>query len=77
MTGAVWMQNIAFLMFAAFWLQGLAIVHWLNGQGLLPVFALVAVYVLLLLINVLLAVPLAVLGYIDAWFHFRRVRSAQ
>lgn len=77
LTGAVWMQNIAFLMFAAFWLQGLAIVHWLNGQGLLPGFALVAVYVLLLLINVLLAVPLAVLGYIDAWFHFRRVRSAQ
>ncbi len=77
LTSVVWIQNIAFLMFAVFWLQGLAIVHWLNGEGLLPVFALVAVYVLLLLLNVLLAMALAVLGYVDAWFHFRRVRPAQ
>lgn len=77
LTSAVWIQNIAFLMFAVFWLQGLAIVHWLNGEGLLPVFALVAVYVLLLLLNVLLVMALAVLGYVDAWFHFRRVRQAK
>jgi hypothetical protein len=77
LTGVVWIQNVAFLMFAVFWLQGLAIVHWLKGAGLLPVFALVAVYVLLLLLNVLLAIALAVLGYIDAWFHVRRVRPAR
>lgn len=77
LTGAVWIQNIAFLMFAVFWFQGLAIVHWLKGEGILPVFALVAVYALLLLLNVLLAMALAVLGYIDAWFHVRRVRRAQ
>ncbi len=77
LTGAAWIQNIAFLMFAVFWLQGLAIVHWLKGEGLLPVFALVAVYVLLLVLNVLLAMALAALGYIDAWFHVRRVRTAQ
>ena len=77
LTSAVWIQNVAFLMFAVFWLQGLAIVHWLKGEGLLPVFALVAVYVLLLVLNVLLAMALAALGYIDAWFHVRRVRTAQ
>ncbi len=77
LTSAVWIQNVAFLMFAVFWLQGLAIVHWLNGEGLLPVFALIAVYVLLLLLNVLLVMALAVLGYVDAWFHFRRVRLAK
>ena len=77
LTGAVWIQNIAFLMFAVFWFQGLAIVHWLKGEGFLPVFALVAVYALLLVLNVLFAMALAVLGYIDAWFHVRRVRRAQ
>ena len=68
---------IAFLMFAVFWFQGLAIVHWLKGEGFLPVFALVAVYALLLVLNVLFVMALAVLGYIDTWFHVRRVRRAQ
>ncbi len=69
---AAWLQNIAFVMFVMFWVQGLAIVHWLHGQGMLPLAALVAVYALLPFLQVLLMTALAVFGYTDAWFNFRR-----
>ncbi len=69
---AAWLQNIAFVMFVMFWVQGLAIVHWLHGQGMLPLAALVAVYALLPFLQVLLMTVLAVFGYTDAWFDFRR-----
>ena len=65
-------QNVAFVLFVTFWLQGLAIVHWLQGEGFLPVGAVVAVYVLLPLLQVLLITVLAVLGFTDAWFGYRR-----
>ena len=77
LSGAVWLQNIAFVMFAIFWLQGLAIVHWLHGERLLPTFGVIAVYVLAPFLNVVLMMGLAVTGYIDAWFGFRRRRVAQ
>lgn len=67
-----WVQNLAFVVFVVFWLQGLAIVHWLHAQGVLPLAALVAVYVLLPILQVLLMTALAVFGYLDAWFGFRR-----
>lgn len=69
---AAWIQNIAFVMFVMFWMQGLAIVHWLRGQGMLPLAALIAVYALLPFLQVLLMTALAVFGYTDAWFGFRR-----
>ena len=68
---APWMRNVAFVAFAAFWLQGLAILHWLYGARRLPVAILVMVYALLPVLNVLLVVGLAVTGYMDAWFDFR------
>ncbi len=77
LSGAVWLQNVAFVMFAVFWLQGLAIVHWLHGEGHLPVFGLVAVYVLMPFLNVILLMGLAVTGYIDAWFGFRRIAAVR
>jgi hypothetical protein len=55
-TGAVWLQNTAFVVFAVFWLQVLVIAYALT---LVP------------FVNVLLVVSLAVLGYTDAWFDFR------
>lgn len=67
-----WLQNVAFVLFVMFWVQGLAIVHWLHGQGMLPLAALIAVYVLLPFLQVLLMTALAVFGYTDAWFEFRR-----
>lgn len=70
--GAAWLQNIAFIMFAMFMMQGLAIMHWLRGAGYLPGFALVSVYVLLPFLQVLLVMVLALIGYSDAWFGFRR-----
>jgi hypothetical protein len=76
LSGAIWLQNIAFVMFLVFWLQGLAIVHWLYGEGHLPVFGVVAVYVLMPFLNVILLMGLAILGYVDTWFRMRRVRAA-
>jgi hypothetical protein len=67
-----WIQNLAFVMFVFFWIQGLAIVHWLHAEGVLPVAALVAVYILLPFLQILLMALLAVLGYTDAWFNIRR-----
>ena len=72
LTGAAWLQNIAFVMFAIFWLQGLAIVHWVHAAGILPGFAVAMVYVLMLPLSALVVVGLAVVGYIDAWFDLRR-----
>lgn len=74
---AAWLQNIAFVLFAVFWMQGLAIVHWLHGRGILPAFAVVMVYVLMLPLSAVVVVALAVVGYIDAWFRLRdRVPAA-
>jgi hypothetical protein len=72
---AAWLQNIAFFMFLVFWLQGLAVVHWLYGEGHLPAFGVIAVYVLMPILNVILLMGLAVLGYIDTWFRLRRPRT--
>jgi len=71
LTGWAWMQNLGFVAFAVFWLQGLAILHWLHAAGRLPFFAVAAVYALLPFLNVLLVISLAVVGYMDAWFDFR------
>jgi uncharacterized protein YybS (DUF2232 family) len=69
--GVPWMQNVAFVVFAVFWLQGLAVLHWLHAEGRLPVFVLVIVYALVPVLNVLLVFALAATGYTDAWFDFR------
>lgn len=77
-SGTGWLQDTAFVMFAVFWLQGLALVHWMHGQSLLPLFAVVGVYVLMLLpvLSAMMLTALAVTGYIDAWFRLRRLRPA-
>ena len=68
-------QNIAFVLFLVFWLQGLAVVHWMHGAGKLPVFGVIAVYVLMPFLNIILLMALAVVGYIDTWFRLRRPRA--
>jgi hypothetical protein len=77
LTGAVWLQNLAFVSFAVFWLQGLAIVHWLHAQGRLPVLVLIVVYALIPLLNAVFVLALAVTGYADAWFGFRSRKPAR
>ena len=69
---AAWLKNVAPVMFVIFWLQGLAIVHYMHAQQLIPIHALVAVYVLVPLLQVLMVTVLAIVGYMDAWFDFRR-----
>ena len=80
---AIWIQSIAFVLFAVFWLQGAALVHWLRASGFVPVIAVFAVYILtilsLVIVNLQYMIPLlAVLGYTDAWFRYRhRVTKQQ
>lgn len=71
---ATWLQNFAFVLFAAFMMQGLAIAHWLRAAKGLPVVVLVSVYVLVLVpvLQALPAIVLALIGYLDAWFDIRR-----
>ena len=66
-----WLSNVAFIVFVMFMMQGLAIVHWLHGEGILPIFAVVSVYVLMPFLQVLLVIVLAMIGYTDAWIGFR------
>ena len=76
--GALWLQNVAFVLFVVFWLQGLAILHWLRGIGKIPLAILVLAYGSLLIpgLNLLSVSGIAVVGYSDAWFQFRtRIKS--
>jgi hypothetical protein len=73
--GAAWLQGTAFVLFAVFWLQGLAVLHWMHADGHLPLFVVIVTYVLLPVLHIFLVSALAVLGYVDAWFRFRRRTS--
>jgi len=70
--GVAWLSNVAFIVFVMFMMQGLAIVHWLHGEGVLPMFAVVSVYLLMPFLQVLLVFVLAMIGYTDAWIGIRR-----
>lgn len=70
---AVWLQSVAIIMFAAFWLQGLAVVHWMHARGILQMFGIIATYALMLVAGWFVMPALAVFGYTDAWFDFRRM----
>lgn len=72
-----WLQNVAVVLFMSFWLQGLAIVHWMHVDRNLPLFVVIATYVLMLILHVFLVLALAVLGYTDAWFRYRRATRQQ
>lgn len=71
LSGSIWLQNAALLLFAVFWLQGLAVLHWLCSTGRLPGIVLVGVYVLTVLLGPLLVLAVGVMGYTDAWFDCR------
>ena len=71
-TGMAWLQSLAVILLGVFWLQGLAVVHWMQVDGELPLFVVIAIYVLLPFLHVFLITALAVVGYTDAWFGFRR-----
>lgn len=71
LTGAGWLKDVAFVGIATFWVQGLALLHWLRAEGPMPAGMLIVVYALLPVLNVLLVLALAALGYSDAWFDYR------
>ena len=72
-----WLQSIAIVLFAIFWLQGLAVLHWMFVDGELPLFVVIMTYVLLPFLHVFLIMALAVVGYTDAWFQYRRRVAAK
>jgi hypothetical protein len=75
-SGAVWLQNFAFLVFVTFWIQGLAILHWLHAEKQwFPTVLLVIAYALIPLLSALPVISFAVVGYTDAWFAYR-IRGA-
>ncbi len=76
LSGAIWLRNFAFLVFVVFWIQGLAILHWLHAERRFPAVLLVVVYALIPLLSALPVLSLAVVGYTDAWFGYR-TRSAR
>jgi hypothetical protein len=71
--GSLWLQSTAFVLFVVFWLQGLAILHWLRGIGKIPVVVLFLAYGTLLIpgLNLLSLSGIAIVGYSDAWFQYR------
>ncbi len=73
---SVWIQNMASIMFAVFCIQGIAVVHSLHAAGRLPKLVVVTMYILLPILNSLLVMVLAVLGYIDVWFNLRARTAA-
>jgi len=78
LTELEWLQQVAFIGFGAFWLQGLAIVHWMYGEQMIPRVGLVMAYTLLLsiVLSAVTVIGLAIFGYLDAWFRLRRPRVA-
>ncbi len=68
----IWIQSVALVLFAVFWLQGAALVHWLHASRFVPVIAVFAVYALTIVWFEYMFPVLAVLGYTDAWFQYRR-----
>ena len=69
--GAAWLKNIAFVAFVIFWIQGLALVHWLHIERRMHVVMVIGVYAALFLLSPLVVIALAVVGYADAWFGLR------
>ena len=76
-SGSDTIQNVAVVLFAVFGIQGLAIVHWLHVERHLPVFVVYAAYALMLVLQVLMIFALAVVGYMDAWFGYRKRAAKQ
>ena len=75
LAGLTWLQSVAFVLFAVFSVQGIAIVHWLHAEGMVPVFVVVLLYGTMVVLSPIIITAMAVLGYIDAWFNLRRFRN--
>ena len=71
-SGMPWLQSVAIVLFMIFWLQGLAVVHWMFVDGELPLFVVIMTYLLMPFLHIFLFMALAVVGYTDAWFRYRR-----
>ena len=62
-SGAAVIQNLSFVLFSMFWLQGLAVVHWMYAQGHMPLLVVIVTYVLMPVLHVFVFLALAVVGF--------------
>jgi hypothetical protein len=76
--GVTWLTYVAAMMLAPFWLQGLAVTHYFFEAGKFPLFALILIYILMVLpvLNEIAIVALAVVGYLDVWLGIRNRMAA-
>jgi len=75
---SLWLVNLAIVMLLVFWLQGLALLHWLRSRDKLPPWLLVLAYVAIMMpVSAgIMIFGLGVMGYVDAWFDLRRRLAA-
>jgi hypothetical protein len=76
-SGMAWLQSVAIVLFMIFGMQGLAVVHWMFVDGELPLFVVIMTYLLMPFLHVFMFLALALVGYTDAWFRYRRRAVAQ
>jgi len=76
-SGMAWLQSVAIVLFMIFWMQGLSVVHWMFVDGELPLFVVIMTYLLMPFLHVFMFLALALVGYTDAWFRYRRRAVAQ
>ncbi|MEM1264043.1 MAG: hypothetical protein AAGH76_16715 [Pseudomonadota bacterium] len=67
-------RGVAITLLVAFFVQGLALLHWFAARRPAGISLLLAVYVALVLpfLNAIALSALSVVGYLDAWFGVRR-----
>jgi len=78
LTQSTLLGSLAVFLFGAFWIHGLAIVHWFHAETRLPDGGLAMIYAGAIVL-MFTAVPLALLalaGYADAWYPLRRRKAA-
>jgi len=65
------LEQLAVMVVAAFSVQGLSLVHWLQVERGLPMLVVMVVYVLLMPLAAVFGPLLAMAGYADAWLDLR------
>ncbi len=72
LAGATVMGQVSMLLLAGFMLQGLAVVHWLHGEGFVPLMVVFLTYVTMLIVQDYALMALAIVGVLDAMLRLRR-----
>ena len=71
LSGSLWLQYIAFIIFAMFMMQGLSILHWLKNEGIVQPIIVAVVYIIFPILQIFSVIALAIIGYVDVWLGIR------